>query len=122
MITGGQATVYVSDMDRAVEFYTKKLGLKLAFRAGNHFAMVDAGKGFIIGLHPAGPRSPKPGSIGQIQIGFGMDRPIHDEVARLSAAGVRFQGPVVDDGEVMLAFFSDPDGTPMYLVESTGKR
>lgn len=45
MITGGQTTVYVSDMDRAVEFYTKTLGLRLALRAGNHFTMVDAGIG-----------------------------------------------------------------------------
>ena len=72
MITGGQATVYVSDMDRSVEFYTETLGLKLRLRAGNHFAMVDAGKGFAIGLHPAGPNSPRPGSIGGIQIGFGI--------------------------------------------------
>jgi len=40
----------------------------------------------------------------------------------LSAVGVRFQGPVLDDKEVMLAFFADPDGTPMYLVESNATR
>ncbi len=29
MITGGNATVMVSDMDRAVDFYTRVLGLEL---------------------------------------------------------------------------------------------
>ena len=53
MIQGGNATIYVSDMDRAVGFYTSTLGLKLQFRAGNHWAQVDAGKGLQIGLTPA---------------------------------------------------------------------
>lgn len=122
MISGGQATVYVSDMDRSVEFYTGTLGLKLTMRAGDHFAMVDAGQGFTIGLHPAGPKSPSPGSVGGIQIGFGIDRPIQDEVTRLSGAGVRFSGPIVDDNQVRLAFFADPDGTPLYLVETRWKQ
>jgi len=40
MITGGNATVYVSDMDRAVSFYVNVLGLKLGQRFGNHWAEI----------------------------------------------------------------------------------
>jgi catechol 2,3-dioxygenase-like lactoylglutathione lyase family enzyme len=43
MITGGNATVYVSNMDNAVRFYTEVLGLKLTDRFGSHFATVQAG-------------------------------------------------------------------------------
>jgi predicted enzyme related to lactoylglutathione lyase len=37
MIAGGLATVFVSDMDRAVRFYTETLALKLEYRFGNHW-------------------------------------------------------------------------------------
>ena len=52
MFSNGNATIFVSDMDRSVNFYTKILGLKLAQRFGNHWASVEAGK-LTIGLHPA---------------------------------------------------------------------
>jgi len=45
MIRGGNATIYVTDMDRSVAFYTETLGLRLAFRAGDHWAGIDAGTG-----------------------------------------------------------------------------
>jgi catechol 2,3-dioxygenase-like lactoylglutathione lyase family enzyme len=37
MITGGNATVFVADMDRAVRFYTEAIGLKLTNRFANHY-------------------------------------------------------------------------------------
>jgi catechol 2,3-dioxygenase-like lactoylglutathione lyase family enzyme len=43
MITGGNVTVYVSDMDRAVDFYIKQLGLKVGQRFGNHWAEIRVG-------------------------------------------------------------------------------
>jgi Transposase./Glyoxalase/Bleomycin resistance protein/Dioxygenase superfamily. len=36
VIRGGNATIYVSDMQRAVDFYQGTLGLQLTFRAGDH--------------------------------------------------------------------------------------
>jgi len=35
MFSGGNVTVYVSNMDRAVRFYSETLGLKLAYRFGD---------------------------------------------------------------------------------------
>jgi len=58
MITGGNATVYVSDMNRAVDFYVGLLGLKLAERFGNHWAQIEAGKSLVIGLHPKSEKAP----------------------------------------------------------------
>ena len=44
MITGGNATVFVSNKENAVQFYTEVLGLRLTNRLGDHWATVDAGK------------------------------------------------------------------------------
>ncbi len=117
LIRGGTPTVYVSDMDRAVTFYTETLGLTLAMRAGNEYASVDAGNGFYVGLHPSGPRSPKPGTPGSIQVSFGVGQPIEKVVEELTNRGVRFHGPITQDDPVKLAFFTDPDGNELYLCE-----
>src|SRR5581483_2474031 len=45
MFSSGNVTVYVADMDRAVRFYSEVLGLKLAYRFGNHWASIELGKG-----------------------------------------------------------------------------
>ncbi len=115
MITGGNATVMVSDMDRAVDFYTRVLGLELRTRVGADWAEVEA-PGLVIGLHPAG-HGPKPGTAGAISIGFDVDGPIERAMSTLAQRGVRFRGPVVDNDPVKLAFFGDPDGNPLYLCE-----
>jgi hypothetical protein len=62
-IRGGNASVYISDMDRAVAFYTEALGLPLRTRIGGEWAEIDAGDGLVIGLHPARPpETPPPGA------------------------------------------------------------
>ncbi len=120
-IRGGNATVFVSDLDSAVRFYTETLGLQLQYRAGEHFAMIDAGNGLCIGLHPPAKNSAAPGTSGGIQIGLGVERPIADVVRDLSARGVTFKSidgqTIIDDGTVKLAFFGDADGNELYLCE-----
>jgi catechol 2,3-dioxygenase-like lactoylglutathione lyase family enzyme len=117
MIKGGNATIYVADMDRAVAFYAETLGLRLVFRAGPHWASIDAGAGLTLGLHPAGPRTPAPGVNGAVTVGFQVDGAIERVVEELSARGVVFRGPVTDEGSLKLAFFADPDGNELYLAE-----
>lgn len=118
MITGGNATIYVSDMDRAVRFYTDTLGLKLQNRAGDFWAQIDAGGGMALGLHPTGPKSPNAGMSGSISVGLLVNGSIDQEVSKLTAKGVAFRGPVVNDGPIKLAFFGDPDGNDLYLCET----
>lgn len=118
MIRGGNATIYVNDMDRAVLFYTETLGLRLGFRAGNHWASIDAGDGLVLGLHPAGPRSPVPGTAGAISVGLGVDEPIDRVISTLEGRGVVFRGSMADEGGLKLAFYTDPDGNELYLAES----
>ena len=122
VIRGGNATIYVTDMDRSVAFYTEVLGLRLAFRAGDHWATIDAGDGFQLGLHPATPHGPAPGTAGAITVGLGVDAPIERVVSTLTGRGVAFHGPVLDEGNLKLAFFTDPDGNEFYLAEQTAGR
>jgi catechol 2,3-dioxygenase-like lactoylglutathione lyase family enzyme len=118
-IEGGVATVFVRDMDVAFRFYTETLGMATQFRADDHFAMIDAGHGFLIGLHPAGDEA-NPGVSGGVQIGLSVERPIQEVVDLLKTKGVNFvSGVEVDpNGGVKLAFFEDPDGNVLYLVDT----
>jgi catechol 2,3-dioxygenase-like lactoylglutathione lyase family enzyme len=120
MIKGGNTTIYVTDMDRAVTFYTEALGLTVLYRAGNHYCLVDAGDGLKLGLHPSSEHSPKPGVNGSTIVGFGVNAPMEQVVAALGEKGVTFKGPITDDesGPVRFAYFSDLDGNDMYLAEA----
>jgi catechol 2,3-dioxygenase-like lactoylglutathione lyase family enzyme len=119
MITGGNVTVYVSDMDRAVDFYVKQLGLKLGQRFGNHWAEIHVGGTLVIGLHPKSDKGPVPGTRGAMSIGLTIDEPIDQAVQRLTANGVRFRGPVVRDEQAGLsfAFLGDQDDNDVYLCQ-----
>ena len=116
MIAGGTVTIYVSDMERAIGFYTETLGLTLKYRGGG-YAAIDGGKGFEIGLHGTHPGGPRPGPGGSMSVGFYLDEPIGEVAARLRAAGVAVDGPKSGGGPIQLAHFGDPDGNPLYLCE-----
>jgi catechol 2,3-dioxygenase-like lactoylglutathione lyase family enzyme len=115
MFSSGNVTIYVANMDRAVRFYTETLGLKLAYRFGDHWASVELGKGLTIGLHPASAESPK--GRGGMAIGLELSCPIQDAVHRLEAKGVRFAGIVNEAKAGKFAHFEDPDGHLLYLAE-----
>ncbi len=121
LINGGSPTIFVTDMERAVRFYTDTLGLGLSYRAGDHFAMIDAGGGLTLGLHPPVRNASAPGTPGSIQVGLTVSQPIEKVVEVLQSRGVEFtqssDGPIVDDDAVKLAFFCDPDGNELYLCQ-----
>ena len=115
MFSSGNVTIYVANMDRAVRFYTETLGLKLAYRFGDHWASVELGKGLTIGLHPASAESPK--GPGGMSIGLELAGSLEEAIHRLEAKGVRF-GQVVNEGKAgKFAHFTDPDGNSLYLAE-----
>jgi catechol 2,3-dioxygenase-like lactoylglutathione lyase family enzyme len=116
MITGGNATIYVSNMDNAIRFYTEVLGLKLTNRFGDHWATVQVGKTLLIGLHPWSAKYPRPGTKGSIQIGLvvSRDEPIQDLAARFRKHGVEV-GDVIESEEANYVTFADPDGNPIYV-------
>jgi len=116
LFTGGNATIYVTDLDRSVRFYTETLGLGLDFRAGDSWAQIDAGRGLTLGLHVAPPGAPHPGTNGSITVGFEVARPIDDVARELERRGLAVRRPP-SEGAAKLAFFSDPDGNSLYAAE-----
>jgi catechol 2,3-dioxygenase-like lactoylglutathione lyase family enzyme len=109
-------TIFVTDMDRAVRFYTDTLKMKLLYRFANEWATLKTDDGMTVGLHPASTESPA-GRKGSITIGFEVSEPIEKVVQAMKDRGVRFVGAIVDDKEVKAANFEDPDGNQMYFVE-----
>ena len=116
IISGGMPTIFVSDIDAAVRFYTEALGLRLIQQYGQHFASIDAGQGVTIGLHPASAKNPA-GRAGSITLGFMSTEPIAETVATLKSRHVVFLSDVIDDGQLLLAHFQDADGNRLYLAE-----
>lgn len=118
MISGGNATIFVSDLEVAVAFYTETLGLPLLERYENEWAAVIAGKNLIIGLHPNADFAPRAGTPGSITVGLDVKGSLEEAVDALEARGVRVQ-PIVEDptSPARLAFFEDPDGNVLYLLE-----
>lgn len=116
MFSTGNVTVYVSNMDQSVRFYTEVLGLKLQYRFGDHWASVTAGTGLTIGLHPASAEAPA-GGRGGMAIGLELKGKIEDAMKALEAKGVKFEG-VANEGKAgKFAHFHDPDGNTLYLAE-----
>ncbi len=106
MFSCGNVTVYVSNMDRAVRFYSEALGLKLAYRFGDHWASIEAGTGLTIGLHPASSEMPA-GRKGSMAIGLQLKGSIRDAVSALKSKGVLFQGDIINEEGRQGRFFRD---------------
>jgi predicted enzyme related to lactoylglutathione lyase len=117
MYQGSNVTVMVSDMNRAVRFYTEALGLTLKARFGDGWAEVQA-PGLTIGLHPVRQGAPTGAPAGGVSIGLQVEN-LEAAMATLKERGVEFRGIVEGEG-VRLAHFQDPDGTPLYLGQATG--
>lgn len=120
MINGGVATIYITDMDRAVTFYTETLGLKLVHRVENYWAQVHAGKGLMIGLHPKSDSQQNPGTPGATVVGLEVSEPIESVIETLKGRGAQFTGDLDIDDPVKIMNFTDPDGNQLYLYEYFG--
>jgi catechol 2,3-dioxygenase-like lactoylglutathione lyase family enzyme len=121
IIDGGLPTIFISDMDRSVTFYTEVLELKLRERSGNDWALIETREGLAFGLHPASSQGPRSGTIGSITIGFNVTRPLEQVVVKLRGRGVKFHTSIKDDSDagIRTVFFGDPDGNQLYLCEAT---
>lgn len=119
-IFGGNVSVYVTDMDRAIEFYTKKLGLILRTRMkDNSWAEIEAGLGLIIGLHPANPPTTVPaGTVGAINIELAVTKPLEEVQTELATRGVGFRTPIATYPAVRLASIRDPDDNTILLSQA----
>ena len=127
MFSSGSATIYVSNLDSAIRFYTTQLGLKLTNRFGDRWATVDAGSiywtteavmgGLTIGLHPVSPQDAAPGTRGGVGYGLETYRPCEEVIAEFTKRGVRVTSEIIrfDAGNTFM--FEDLDGFPSYVHE-----
>jgi catechol 2,3-dioxygenase-like lactoylglutathione lyase family enzyme len=125
MFFSGNVTVYVSDLDSAIRFYTTQLGLTLTNRFGDRWATVDAGSsywttrdvlaGLVIGLRPASAQYPPPGSTGGVGYGIEAYAPIEDVEVNLRSRGVRVTGEIIRYEAGNCFPFADLDGVRSYI-------
>ncbi|MDC0683415.1 VOC family protein [Sorangium atrum] len=113
----------VTDVDRAVRFYTERLGFTLDLQAGTAFATVSRGDLRLL-LSGPGSSGARPMPDGRAQVAGGWNRIVLyvDDLAtiieRLRAAGTPFRNDIesgVGGAQIQL---EDPDGNPVELHEA----
>jgi catechol 2,3-dioxygenase-like lactoylglutathione lyase family enzyme len=127
---GFATLIAVKNMDRALNFYTKRLGAKLQMRAHgqmkNMWASIKFGKEDFWLIHPPGPPAKK------LDLAFSafIVKDVKKEVAELRKKGVRFQraekmdantvvdGAVATDPYGSTAFFNDSEGNLLMLWQT----
>jgi len=117
----GHVHLKVSDIDRALAFYTDVLGFDRIQRMGDHAAFISAG-GYHhhIGLNTWHSRrgSPAPShhtGLYHFAIRYPTRRDLARAVRRVVSAGVPLQG-VADHGVSESIYLSDPDGNGIELT------
>ncbi len=129
-ITGvRQITISVSDLDRALAFYTGKLGFELAGDAG-----IDETEDSAVLAIPGSPTRILLASDPRLvpESGDGMGTRLAGTIvfaagdlagtySALAERGVEFEGPPVAGAAGMTAVFRDPDGNRLALAESRGE-
>jgi catechol 2,3-dioxygenase-like lactoylglutathione lyase family enzyme len=120
-------SVFVDDQQRALEFYTEKLGFRTAadIPLGEHrwLTVVDPAdpQGTQISLEPKDHPAVRPFTDALTEDGipfcvFGVDD-VHHEFERLSGAGVVFTQPPMDHGPVITAVLDDTVGNLVQLAQ-----
>lgn len=106
----------VSNFDKAIEFYTKTLGLTLNMRFGDEWAVIDCGGGLLLGLIP------KSEDIGPgASVGLGVIATFDEVVETLRERGMSFDTPAIEDRHVKIANFADPDANRLHLTSAPPK-
>ena len=119
------ASVFVSDQDRALDFYTNVLGFEPRFDNptpdGSRFLTVGVkGEDFQLVLWPGTPGQAQPvpsHTPGAYTIDTGDCR---GAVEALTSRGVEFETGVLEYPWGLLAVFRDPDGNRLQLRELRG--
>lgn len=114
----------VSELDPAVEFYTKYLGFQVQQEARPHFAMLSRGNLQLVLSTPFGPggaakpmpdgRKPEPGGWNRIIINVDD---LQAEVDRLRKARLHFRNDIVTGPGGSEILLDDPSGNPVELFQ-----
>jgi catechol 2,3-dioxygenase len=119
----GHAHLKVRDLDRAVAFYTRFLGLREVERVGNHYVFLSGGSmHHEIALQNVGPNAPQPSPYGTglyhiIVFEVPSPQALAEAYFALEAAGMEV-GPV-DHLINWAIYFNDPDGNGLEIYCDT---
>jgi catechol 2,3-dioxygenase-like lactoylglutathione lyase family enzyme len=112
----------VSDVERSLDFYTRRLGFQLEQRAGAVFASVTRGSLRLL-LSGPGSSGSRPLPDGRRQEPGGSNRfvlfidDLDAHIRALAGAGVRFRNQVEVGPGGKQILIEDPDGNPIELHE-----
>jgi catechol 2,3-dioxygenase-like lactoylglutathione lyase family enzyme len=104
-------SVPTEDLERARRFYLETLGLPLDRETRAGFE-VTAGQVTLGVWEPARMGVPFAPTPNHIALGV-LD--VEEARAALEAAGIHFEGEILDTGVCHMAFFQDPDGNALML-------
>jgi len=112
----GQIAVPVGDIDRAVAFYRDTLGMRFLFQAPPGLGFFDCGGVRLLLDAPAKAQAESYSSVIYYKV-----PDLHAAFDALSARGVIFEGKPhfiakLPDHELWMAFFRDPDGNLLALM------
>jgi catechol 2,3-dioxygenase-like lactoylglutathione lyase family enzyme len=115
------ATVAVKDLAKARRFYEETLGLKLVETEGDQVAVYQTGDSQLMVYV-----SQFAGTNQATGVTWALGQELEDEVEALNEKGVRFEhydlpettrnGDIHQSGDVKVAWFKDPDGNIISLV------
>ena len=116
----GQISITVRDLDRAVAFYSEKLGLKHLFTVSKLGFFDCSGIRLMLAV-PESPEFDHPSSV----LYFSVDD-IQTVFTSLSERGVRFEGPPhliakMDSYDLWMAFFRDSENNLLSLMSNVAR-
>ncbi|WP_394232104.1 VOC family protein [Niallia oryzisoli] len=115
MFKSSSVTIEVKDLKKAKQFYVETLGFKVQFQVEGHLVQVEA-PGLTIGLvHPREGQEFHSGKSGSVHIGLEVHE-LESVIKLLKSRGVEFQ-PIMEEEATRIAYFNDPEGNPLYLIE-----
>lgn len=115
MFKNSNITIVVEDLKTAEKFYVETLGLNVQFKVEGHLVQLEA-PGLSIGLvHPREGQDSHPMKSGSVHIGLEVEE-LDSAIKLLESRGAQFQ-PIMEEEATRIAYFSDPEGNPLYLIE-----
>jgi catechol 2,3-dioxygenase-like lactoylglutathione lyase family enzyme len=114
LVQGGAVSLMVTDIERAIRFYGA-LGFTVREQRGDRCAELEL-PGLVLRLQRGGDPGWKRSGAFPCAIALQVER-LEGAMLILRDRGVQFAPEVAEREGLRIAFFTDDDGTPLYLEE-----
>lgn len=105
-------TIPVGDLERSLAFYCDVLGFRIVHRIENQIVYLERDRS-LIAIAPVQCMTQNPPPL---HLGIVVED-VRSSRIELESLGVAFLGETIDVHGATIAFFNDPDGTPMFLFQ-----